>query len=60
MSEEDDEKGNTEEATSEDKEEIENLGLTEESQAGFERLMEHKKPNEPESQKKKFVGFGQK
>ena len=57
MSEEDEEKGTFDEATSEDKEEIENLGLTEESQAGFERLMEHQKPNEPETKKKKFIGF---
>ena len=57
MSEENEDQGKTEEATNEDKEEIENLGLTEESQAGFERLMEHQKPNEPESKKKKFIGF---
>jgi hypothetical protein len=57
MSEEDEEKGSSDEATDEDKAEIENLGLTEESQAGFERLMEHQKPNEPDSKKKKFIGF---
>ncbi|HME55239.1 MAG TPA: hypothetical protein VKM55_23730 [Candidatus Lokiarchaeia archaeon] len=57
MSEEDEEQGTSDEVTDEDKQEIEDLGLTEESQAGFERLMEHNKPNEPETKKKKFIGF---
>lgn len=57
MSEEDEEHGTSEDVSDEDREEIENLGLTEESQAGFERLMEHQKPNEPENKKKKFIGF---
>jgi hypothetical protein len=50
-------KGSTSESTKEDKEEIEKLGLKDKSNAGFGRLLEHKKPNEPEKEKKKFIGF---
>jgi hypothetical protein len=42
-------------ANAEDREEIESLGLGDLSNAGFERLKEHKKPK---TEKRKFVGFG--
>ncbi len=54
----DEKRGSSSEATEEDKEEIEKLGLKDKSNAGFGRLLEHKKPNEPEKEKKKFIGFG--
>nr|MDO8088090.1 hypothetical protein [Candidatus Sigynarchaeum springense] len=54
----DEKRGSSFETTDADKEEIEKLGLKEKSNAGFGRLMEHKKPNEPEKEKKKFIGFG--
>jgi hypothetical protein len=54
---EEDKKGSSSEATQEDKEEIEKLGLKDKSNAGFGRLMQHTKPNEPEKEKKKFIGF---
>ncbi len=53
----DENRGSSSEATEDDKEEIEKLGLKDKSNAGFGRLMEHKKPNEPEKEKKKFIGF---
>ena len=46
------------ESTDEDKNEIETLGLGSMSNDGFARLSEHRKPNEPEKEKKKFIGFG--
>jgi hypothetical protein len=54
---EDERKGSTSESTQADKEEIEKLGLKDKSNAGFGRLLEHNKPNEPEKGKKKFIGF---
>lgn len=43
-------------ATDQDKEEISQLGLDSLSDAGFSRLSEGKKPNEPEK-RKPFTGF---
>ncbi len=53
----DEKKGSSSESTEEDKQEIEKLGLKDKSKAGFDRLMQHDKPNEPEKEKKKFIGF---
>jgi hypothetical protein len=54
---EEEKKGSSSESSQEDKEEIEKLGLKDKSNAGFGRLMQHDKPNEPEKGKKKFIGF---
>ncbi|NMC03956.1 MAG: hypothetical protein GYA24_02030 [Candidatus Lokiarchaeota archaeon] len=54
---EEEKRGSTSQSSQEDKEEIEKLGLKDQSNAGFGRLMQHDKPNEPEKEKKKFIGF---
>jgi hypothetical protein len=53
----DESRGTSSNATEEDKQQIEKLGLKDKSNKGFGRLMEHNKPNEPEKEKKKFIGF---
>ena len=53
---EDSGKADESEASSEDREEIESLGLGELSDAGFERLKGHEKPNEPKEDRK-FIPF---